>query len=152
MTKAFRDRVLEVLDYNPETGVFRWKVATAARVKVGEIAGSTNGDGYQQIGLFGKRYKAHRLAFLIVHGRWPSGEIDHLNRRRTDNRKANLREATRLQNMQNKGVYRNNTSGVTGVRWDARLGKWAASRTIAGKRQHLGVFETLEAAAAARSS
>jgi hypothetical protein len=79
--------VRELLDYCPETGIFTWKVGR-------EPAGYKHKyHGYIVLTLFDKRYMTHRLAWLYVHGEWPSGEIDHINLEKTDNRIANLRIA-----------------------------------------------------------
>ena len=93
----------EALHYDPDTGIFTWKVATASCVKVGAEAGCVKNDGYRAIGMGGKSYKAHRLAWLYVHGEWPKEQIDHINHIRTDNRMENLRPASGGENAKTKG-------------------------------------------------
>lgn len=154
MTALTADRLREVLTYDPETGVFRWKVRTSIRVTVGEVAGYLR-DGYRFITIDGRKYRAHRLAWLYMYGVWPA-ELDHVNGDRADNRISNLREATRTQNNANTPIRKNNTSGVKGVCWDKRKRKWMAQIRVRGVQRFLGYYETTEeageayAAAAAR--
>ena len=141
-----------VLHYSPETGIFTWKVSTSRRVKTGDIAGSPEGHGYLQIRLQRRPHKAHRLAWLYVYGVWPTDQIDHINRIRTDNRIANLREVSHKQNNQNRSKPSNNTSGHPGVFWYKKNSKWQAYITHNQKKVHLGCFTDLEAAIAARKA
>lgn len=78
---------------------------------------------------------------------WPL--VDHINGDGLDNRRANLREATNAQNMRNKGLYRNNSSGFKGVSWQKECRKWQAGIRLDGTRRHLGLFLVAEDAAAA---
>ncbi|MBD4919039.1 HNH endonuclease, partial [Xanthomonas citri pv. citri] len=103
------DQLKQLLDYDPETGVFRWKVRVAKKTQVADIAGSANGR-YVTFRLRGRNYTGHRLAWLFSHGRWPSSQIDHINGVGTDNRLCNLRESTQAENMQNRAPNRNNSS------------------------------------------
>ena len=141
-----------VLDYNPDTGTFTWKVSTAHRVKVGDVAGSLDGHGYLRIMVQSRLYKAHRLAWLYMHSNWPKGQIDHINRNRSDNRISNLRDVSRKQNLQNSGKSSANTSGCTGVSWDKQKSKWRAHIMHNYKLIHLGYFSILEEAVAARKA
>lgn len=77
-------------------------------------------------------------------------EVDHINRDRLDNRKSNLRVATRQENMKNKSIYSNNTSGYPGVKWNSKLGKWQVQITVDRNRRHLGVFARFQDALVAR--
>ena len=139
-----------VLHYAQETGIFTWKVSTARRVKVGDIAGCPNGRGYLLISVCSRLYPAHRLAWLYMYGEWPKDQLDHINRNRSDNRIANLREATSKQNNQNAGKRSDNTSGHPGVSWHKRKSKWRASIKHNYKHIYLGYFSILEEAIAAR--
>ena len=141
-----------VLHYSPETGIFTWKVSTSNRVKTGDIAGSQNGLGYLQIKVCSRLYRAHRLAWLYIHGSWPTDQIDHINRIRTDNRISNLREVSNKQNQQNKSKSSHNTSGYQGVRWHKRDSKWVAQIKHNQKLIHLGYFSILEEALSARKA
>ncbi len=104
-----------ILHYDQETGIFTWKVRTARRVKAGDVAGCSDGDGYRLIKVQSRLYKAHRLAWLYIHGSWPKDQIDHINRIRTDNRIANLREVSNKQNLQNTGKYSHDTQECPGT-------------------------------------
>lgn len=131
----------ELLDYDQETGHFTWKVRTSFRVTKGARAGSKTHYGYVQIGIDGTKYKAHRIAWLITNGSWPSEHIDHLNGIRDDNRIANLREASRSINMQNLlRPMEGNTSGFLGVCWDNEKQSFLAQIKTKGKNKFLGRF------------
>jgi hypothetical protein len=142
------DRVRDALDYDHVTGQFVWKnTSHNSRVMAGENAGHTcPRHGYVFIGIDRVVYRAHRLAWAHFYGEWPANQIDHINGDRQDNRIANLREATNAQNAQNMGIKKSNTSGVPGVSWHDRAGKWSAQITIGGKKRHLGLFECRETA------
>ena len=149
-----KEYLQELLDYDPDTGVFKWKVSRGGKVP-GDIAGKHDSYGYRQISVGNKPILAHRMAWLFVFGEWPLGEIDHTNGVRDDNRITNLRVVTRAENMHNASpVRKNNTSGFKGVGWVARLGKWRAGIRLAGVKKHLGYFtspeEAYEAYAAAK--
>lgn len=144
-----QERLKELLDYDPETGVFTWKVYRGGRTKKGEKAGNVNGEGYTHIKVDGKQYKAHRLAWLYMYGTFPNKDIDHINRNKIDNSIYNLREVSNQQNSWNQKVAKNNTSGFTGVTWYKRVGKWGAYIKVDYKRKHLGFFAAPEQAHAA---
>jgi len=124
------EQLREVLNYNPDTGEFTWRVSPSTKVKVGGRAGcvevSNGGGKYVRIGLFGGRHRAHRLAWLYVYGEWPSEFIDHINGDGLDNRIANLRSATNAQNQWNVRRASRSSSGVRGVRWCGRSKMWVA--------------------------
>ncbi len=141
-----------ILHYDPDTGIFTWKVRTSNRVKVGDIAGSQDGQGYLQVRVQSRDYLAHRLAWLYIRGEWPKDQIDHINRNRSDNRIANLREVTNKQNGQNASKSRSNTSGYPGIYWYKPYSKWRARITHNYKDIHLGYFSILEDAIAARKA
>lgn len=145
-------RLRDALDYNPETGAFTRKATSNCnpRAQAGSTAGGWTTSGYRQIRVDGNRYFAHRLAWLYVYGQWPDGEVDHVNGERADNRIANLRLASRSQNMANAKIPKNNTSGIKGVIWDKVNRKWMAYLQVDGRFKNLGRFETLEAASATR--
>lgn len=143
------ERLRELLDYDPETGVFTWRVNASSRAQVGSVAGSPKAKGYRGIRVEGRSYYEHRLAWLHIHGEWPASHMDHINGVRDDNRLVNLREATATENQQNRIADKRNTSGVLGVSWCSRDGKWLAQIRLDGKRKYLGRFDTVEEAGAA---
>lgn len=146
--------LLAALSYDPETGIFRWKIkANANGAMPGMVAGYIDPrpiGGYRYIGIHGYRNKASRLAWFYMTGRWPQADIDHINRNRLDDRWCNLREATRAQNLWNTSLSCRNKSGVKGVSWDPTRNKWTAHISAHGKQKNLGRFSTLEEARAAR--
>lgn len=114
------------------------------------IAGSETKGGYIEIGIDGRRYLAHRLVWLYLHGYLPEHEIDHKDRVRSHNWEGNLRESTHHCNTKNASKSINNKSGITGVYWHKTAGKWAASIMVDGKNVHLGLADTLVKAAKLR--
>ena len=132
-------RLHEMIHYDAETGNFRWK-KSRGRSASNSPAGTLSGSGYIQIRLDGKIYQAHRLAWLYVYGEFPSKDIDHVNRIKTDNRICNLREVTKSQNAQNILISKSNTSGIKGVNWCKRDKKWRAFIKLNGKFKSLGYF------------
>ena len=97
----------------------------------------------------GHSFRAHRLAWLYVHGRWPAEQIDHIDQNTSNNRLNNLREATASQNKANKSPRRNNLLGVRGVSREKGGRKFRAAITKDGHRLYLGAFGTVKAASAA---
>ena len=139
----------QLLDYDPLTGDFKWKVKIKGCVMPGDIAGCIDGQGYRVIRIFNKNRKAHRLAWLYMHGDYPT-VIDHVDRNRSNNSFSNLRIATRRENTINRSSLSKNASGYTGVSWHSKAKKWESSVTIKGKRIYLGVFSDPYEAAKAR--
>lgn len=142
-----QDELKEVLDYNPDTGVFTWKKTVNSRVKAGDVAGYKNKLGYITIKIKGKPYKAHRLAYLYMTGNFPENFIDHINQIKDDNRWTNLRDATYSQNNSNKVKQKNNTSGYKGV--VRYRNKWRATIKYMYKNIHIGYYATPQEAAEA---
>lgn len=146
MNVAFRrdlsaDYVRSLLRYEPETGRFFWIVSRPNR-KAGSEAGCIR-DGYVGIKINGRRYLAHRLAWLVMTGVWPEDEIDHRDLNRANNRWANLRPATHGQNQSNCRAYRHNSTGLKGA-YPAPHNpfKFVSAIRKDGKRLHLGTFDT----------
>jgi len=110
-------RLKELLHYNPETGIFVWKISVS-NIKAGSTAGYEMSAGYSEIGIKNKRYYVHHLAWLYMYGEFPKGDIYHINHNRSDNRISNLRTVTRQENTRNASKSAINTSGVTGVSWN----------------------------------
>jgi hypothetical protein len=152
----------EFLDYNPETGKFIWKWRDRKHFKsdwswkksntefAGKVAGRVQKKNkYREIGVNGKVYLAHRLAWVLHYGVWPEDQIDHINNDRADNRIENLREATRTQNNRNKSSAKGSTSKYLGVSWNKKSNKWRAEIRVDGKDYYLGLFTVEEDAARA---
>ena len=135
----------QLLRYNADTGIFTWIARAAKAVHIGDVAGNANKFGYITIGVKKKVYKAHRLAWVYVHGVWPDGLIDHINGRKDDNRLCNLRVVGLSGNAQNlHRPNKRNKSGFLGVIWFQN--KWRASITINRKTHWLGDYSTPEEA------
>lgn len=146
------EELRRVLDYDQDTGIFRWLISAGSRAKIGQIAGCRRSDGYWYIGVQGRFYLAHRLIWLYVRGKWPVDDIDHINMDRGDNRIANLREATRSQNMANSKLRRDSACGLKGVSFHKQHNRWRAQVRKDGRVHHLGYFNTAEEARAAREA
>jgi len=147
-TNLTAQRLRELLHYNPTTGEFTWIVSRGNQwTKPGMPAGFKDTYGHMGIEIDGKRYLSHRLAWLYVYEKWPDHQIDHINRVRDDNRIANLRDVTGVVNLNNKGNYRNNTTGFKGV--TIKNGRFVAQITVNGKCKHIGSFDTAEKASQA---
>lgn len=129
-------------------GEFAYDPGTGIITRRGRPIGRLSNQGYIRIAVGGKEHQAHRVAWFLSYGSWPQGEIDHINGDRADNRLVNLRDVTACQNRMNQRQRSDNSSGITGVR--LQRGRWQASICVRGQRQHLGTFQSREAAAAAR--
>lgn len=154
------DELKRLVDYDPNTGLFVWRKRPQSMFANQNAFGSWNtrfadkpafwkvdGSGYHVSKLFGREYKAHRVALCIVNGSWPPDEVDHINKDRTDNRLCNLREATHAENMRNR-TGGHGKFGLKGVRF--KHGKFAAVGTDSkGKRKWLGTFNCPTSAAIA---
>jgi hypothetical protein len=137
-----QERLHRLLHYNADSGIFTWKHSRGPRARAGDEAGAVDSYGYVVIKVDFRLYKAHRLAWLYVHGRWPESQLDHINGNPSDNRLLNLREASDAENAQNKKLPKSNTSGLMGATWHKRNKKWVA--TISSV--HLGYFNTAQEA------
>ncbi len=132
-------RLKELLDYDPVTGVFLWR-EPRGHMREGSRAGSrTRQDGYVYIKIDCVLYRASRLAWLHVHGKWPSGHIDHKNRNTSDDRMANLRNASRSQNHANRKCPKSSTTMYKGV--SKRGNRYRAYINKGGQRHWLGNFD-----------
>jgi citrate synthase len=124
-------RLKEVLHYDADTGQF---TRLPANGRNGKHCVGTIHRGYLIIDISYKKYKAHRLAWLYVHGEWPNDQIDHINGDKVDNRISNLRAATPSQNKQNARKARSDSrSGLIGAIWSSRQNKWRAVIMVEGK-------------------
>lgn len=119
-------------------------------VFVGKEIG-TVANGYRRARVFGHLDYVHRFIWLYHYGSFPSGQIDHINHDRLDNRIENLRDVTAGQNMRNIGIVPRNSTGAKGVYWHKKAKCFTASyKSVAGRQVHVGCFPTLEFAAIAR--
>lgn len=160
----------KLLDYNPETGGLTWNPRTPDLFNGGKndpehvcarwnsrLAGKPaftagNGHGYFRGAIFNRKFSAARVIWAMETGAWPTGQIDHINGIRTDNRIKNLRDVSHAENMRNHARQKRNSSGVTGVHFNKAQGKWVASIHANGKSLHLGYFTSKSDATVARRS
>lgn len=145
--------VREALIYDPETGLFTWRYRPEREGRwntrfAGKPAGSTKAEGRVVIRLDFHQYFAHRLAWLMYFGRWPSLFLDHRNGNATDNRIADLRECTQAENHQNRKPHGHGT-GTLGVARTKQKNRWKSQITRGSKYYHLGTFPSPQEAAEA---
>ena len=144
-------QLLELLNYNPFTGDFTWRVRR--RGTKGAVAGSIQIRGYVRIRIDGRDYMAHRLAFLWMTGEFPEDGVDHISGVKSDNRWSNLRPADQALNQRNCSRRIDNTSGVTGVSWYKSSSKWTGQIVDdTGRNLNLGHYEDWFEAVCARKS
>lgn len=142
------DELKDCLDYNPLTGIFKWKRRTSNRVKVGDEAGVTNALGYRVVSVLGEKFYCHRLAWIIHYGETPDC-IDHINGDKLDNRIENLRNTTKAGNNKNQHHSRSGLHlGVSEYKTKSGL-RFRATITEDGKYKHIGTFNSAEDAAKA---
>lgn len=135
--------------YDPINGKLYWKHPRATKLKAGDAAGTLHHSGYLQTQVNGKIYRNHRLIWLMHYGYLPR-ILDHIDHNKQNNKLENLREVTYSENCKNITRPRNNTSGVVGVSYSKRLGKWYAQIRSERAKYWLGVFDTFEEAVKAR--
>ena len=129
--------------FHYSNGDLYWKVQLSKVAKVGDKAGSIDRLGYLNIQIHRKKYKAHRIIFLMHHGYLPEC-IDHIDRNPSNNRIENLRPATHTENMCNSKTPKNNKSGVKGVSWHKVHKKWYVSIGFKNKKYFFGIFTDIE--------
>ena len=155
--------VRSVLDYSPETGVLTWKRRAGNPQFNGRFAGKPAGNphstGYVRVGVVNPKtgktrmYKAHRLAFVIMKGRWPKNIIDHEDGDGLNNSWPNIQDCTQSRNIRKARTPRNNTSGHRGVSWHKAKGMWTAYvQGVDGKQKYLGMFPDKAQAVSARNN
>jgi HNH endonuclease len=146
MSGLTHSRLIEVLEYDLETGIFYWKIRPGrSMVQIGDIAGSPVKGTYWRIGLGCKSYRAHRLAWFYVTGSWPVDEIDHKDGNGFNNSWENLRPATTVTNKWNMKKPNTNASGYKGVHYNKDRNKWQASIRCGGRHpKYIGIFQTPE--------
>lgn len=139
----------QTLKYDPESGEFFWKTSRG-KAKAGNRIGWKCTNGYIYFAIRGRKYTAHRIAWLISHGSFPAGDIDHINGVRDDNKLSNLRVATRSENLQNTRCPNSrNTSGYMGITFHKQSGRWNSRICTNGIVKSLGYFDLKEDAAKA---
>lgn len=158
--------VRELIDYDPATGICRWKYRDVKWFKGGRkkpeydqkhwngkyngiAVGWKNPSGYFTVTLFGKYHLLHRIIWLYMVGELPN-IIDHIDGDPSNNKWDNLRSVDSRDNMRNRKMSANNTSGIMGVVWDKTRGKWRSAISVKRKNVHLGRFACIAHAVRAR--
>jgi len=137
------------LEYDPSTGLFKWKHTRSNRCFKGWFQGHKTWEGYRVVNIRGRIYRLHRVAWLLYYGNWPVNEIDHEDGDTSNNKITNLRDATSQEQNMNKKLNINNKTGVPGVR-RLHTGKYDARINVNYVRKYLGTFDTLAEAKAVR--
>ena len=168
MKKIEYSYLIECLIYDPDAGSLIWKERPEYHFGVGNTSSKANCEawnkryankaagsfnkktGYFIVGINGGNYRFHRICWFIYHGYMPENGIDHKDRDRTHNWISNLRETTQQCNVRNAGMMSNNTSGVKGVGFHKKRGKWCSQITVNQKNIHLGYFKYFIKAVIAR--
>lgn len=146
---------MNILDdiFEYDCGALKWKARRYSNAMAGHNAGTVRPDGYLQVSLFGKTQLVHRVIWEMHNGPIPDGmEIDHINHDRLDNRIENLRIVSRQENSVNLSKRIDNTSGIVGVSWSKRMGKWRARISVNKKEISLGFFSDINDAGRARKN
>lgn len=139
--KLTQKRLKELLEYDPETGIFTWR-ASRPGIKSTRVAGWEEEGDYRYISVDSRTYMIHRLAWLYTEGYFPENFIDHINRIKGDNRIKNLREVSKVCNARNCKLSSRSTSGVTGVSWNKLRRNYRSHIRIPGESIYLGSFKT----------
>lgn len=150
-----QERLKELVTYSKETGLFHWRVGRVG-CKKGSACGYLNPSGYIEVKIDGSTYGAHRLAFLYVLGKWPTGLAGHTKGDKSDNRWASLSDLSVLENSQDAKLSKANTSGVLGVSkhlpsYSNGDTKWRVQIRVDGKKKHLGIFRDFDKACKVRA-
>lgn len=144
--------VKDLFSYCHKTGFIFWNISRSNGVKKGDKVGSikidSSGMRYIQTIICKKYYLVHRIIWLYVHGYWPD-KIDHINRDGTDNRIENLRNVSNSENQRNRGLFKRNKSGISGVH---RISGSDRLYVYIGEREYLGSFDDFFEACCARKS
>jgi hypothetical protein len=157
------DQLSQLIRYDPENGLLYWRARPPEmfarsgdearwnrRYADKEALGCVHTNGYKRGNVMSEHYGAHRICWALYHGEWPDLDIDHVNGIRTDNRIANLRHVSRLENGRNQKIPFDNTSGKMGVSFRKDTGVWDVKITNNGIVIHLGCYEDFRIACAVR--
>jgi hypothetical protein len=135
-----QERLKELLDYDPETGVFTWRKRKGG-ARAGKKAGCVCHYGYIVIRIDDRLYRAARLAWFYTFGHWPHGVVDHIDSNRKNDRLENLRVTSQRNNTRNTRMHKDNKCGYKGVFQGRAKGRYYAQICVNGKRRHLGTFD-----------
>ena len=153
-----QELLIELIDYNPKTGFFKWKPRNESHFTRGYRTGNGNCNnwnarfagkeaftallsktGERQAIILNQNYLAHRVAWKIVYNQEPE-YIVHVNGDRADNRIENLLSRSLSYAHRDIAIPSNNKSGVVGVFFDQGKQKWRAEARLNGKSYRLGAY------------
>lgn len=151
-TELTQELISKVLKYDPISGTLIWisnlhSKRAIPNSRAGSLVKTT---GYRSITLFGYSYLEHHLIWFIYHGVWPSGQIDHINQIRDDNRISNLREVSKSENARNRKRRSQTVTGEHGIWYNRRTHKYVAEITLHGKKVYQKSFDDPDEAVRAR--
>jgi len=141
-----QDRLKELFGYFPENGDLVRKIDKHYNAKKGDVVGTVGANRYKVVNIDGKLQLVHRVIMTMVHGDITGHHIDHINGDRSDNRIANLRLVTQLENNRNSSLPAHNTSGALGVHWCKSSNKWRVTISVQNKPRHFGRYTDKEQA------
>jgi len=151
-----QEELKRLISYDPDTGVFKWRINRSNKVKAWHVAGTTqlmnNKKKYMRIKIHNRKYFSHRLAHLYITGEWPKDQMDHINGDGTNNKWCNLRAVNISENMHNYRMPVTNTSGIVGVSRDIQANRWSAYIHINNKQIKIGRFVSIFDAVCARKN
>lgn len=147
--KLSRDKVSRILGYDDVSGELYWKVNRTSNARAGSVAGYIT-DGYRRVKINGVLFSVHRVIWLLVHGVWPTDQIDHIDGNPLNNAIENLREVTNQENNRNRGLSRRNKSGFMGVVYARKTGKWWGHIKVDGRTILSPGYRRMESAIAWR--
>jgi HNH endonuclease len=147
-----QERLKELFYYHPDSGDFVRLVMTSSNARAGYQVGCPDKDGYLVFRVDGVLYKAHRLAWLYMHGVWPPHGIDHEDKITNHNWISNLRVANQSQNLCNTGLRKDNSSGHKDIKWRPSRGKFTVEIQYNKKSKYVGIYSRLEDAIIARDA
>jgi hypothetical protein len=154
----------KLLRYEPDTGLLFWRERDLSMFKrksngrgwntryTDTEAGAIDGKGYLSINVLGRLYIGHRVIWAMVHGKWPTHQIDHIDGNRLNNRIENMRDVTSQDNGMNAAMNSKNTSGHAGVYLNKRSNLWCAQMKHLGRTYHLGSGRDFDAVVALRKA
>lgn len=150
MTNPTQAALLNVFSYNTQSGELTHTYTTLSGAQ-DSLATFAHSRGYLSVCVGKTQYLAHRVIYLMMTGNWPE-HIDHINHIKHDNRWDNLRNTSQEDNNRNMPKQTNSTTGILGVSLHQPTGKYRAYISVKGRAKHLGLFDTVAAAKAARET
>ena len=136
-----QDVLLNLFEYDPESGDIKHKTYKSSQAQAGDTAGCLKSDGYRHLQINGRLYYESRIIWMMMTGEDPGDlYVDHKDRDRRNNRWSNLRLATRPQQMWNRRMP------GKGYCFDKQRQMWAVRVLVNGKRLWGGRHPTEELA------